>query len=72
VLVAGGLVWGGEIAGGRDSGEFTGRDPRSGAIKSQFPRDVEIHFMHQRCYRSKATDRYLTTADGHVRCFEGE
>jgi outer membrane protein assembly factor BamB len=59
VLVTGGLVWGGEIAGGRDSGEFIGRDPRTGAIKSQFPPDISIFFMHHRCYRSKATDRYL-------------
>jgi len=59
VLVAGGLVWGGEIAGGNDSGVFIGRDPRTGEIKSQFPPDIDIFFMHQRCYRSKATDRYL-------------
>jgi outer membrane protein assembly factor BamB len=59
VLVAGGLVWGGEIAGGQDSGVFVGRDPQTGEIQSQFPPDVDIYFMHQRCYRSKATDRYL-------------
>jgi len=59
VLVAGGLVWGGEIAGGRDSGIFIGRDPRTGQIKSEFPPDVSIYFMHHRCYRSKATDRFL-------------
>jgi len=59
VLVAGGLVWGGEIAGGRDSGVFIGRDPRTGEVKSEFPPDIDIYFMHQRCYRSKATDRYL-------------
>ncbi|NIP28631.1 MAG: PQQ-binding-like beta-propeller repeat protein [Phycisphaerae bacterium] len=59
VLVAGGLVWGGEIAGGRDSGEFIGRDPRTGDIKSRFLPDINIFFMHHRCYRSKATDRYL-------------
>jgi len=59
VLVAGGLVWGGEIANGRDSGEFIGRDPRTGDIKSRFLPDVSIFFMHHRCYRSKATDRYL-------------
>jgi outer membrane protein assembly factor BamB len=59
VLVAGGLVWGGEIAGGRDSGVFVGRDPRTGEVKSEFPPDIDIFFMHHRCYRSKATDRYL-------------
>jgi len=59
VLVAGGLVWGGEIAGGKDSGKFIGRDPKTGEIMSQFLPDINIFFMHQRCYRSKATDRYL-------------
>ena len=53
------LVWGGEIAGGRDSSVFIGRDPRTGEIKSQFPPDINIYFMHHRCYRSKATDRFL-------------
>lgn len=59
VLVAGGLVWGGEIASGKDSGIFIGRDPQTGRIESQFPPDINIFFMHHRCYRSKATDRYL-------------
>lgn len=59
VLVAGGLVWGGEIAGGRDSGEFVGRDPKTGEVKSRFVPDIDIFFMHQRCYRSKGTDRWL-------------
>jgi len=59
VLVAGGLVWGGAIAGGRDSGEFVGRDPKTGEIKSRFLPDIDIFFMHQRCYRSKATDKWL-------------
>ncbi len=59
VLVAGGLVWGGAIAGGRDSGVFVGRDPQTGEVKSEFPPDIDIFFMHQRCYRSKATDKYL-------------
>jgi len=59
VLVAGGLVWGGEIAGGNDSGEFIGRDPKTGEVKSRFLPDVDIFFMHHRCYRSKATERWL-------------
>ncbi|MHC4166568.1 MAG: outer membrane protein assembly factor BamB family protein [Planctomycetota bacterium] len=59
VLVAGGLVWGGEIAGGRDSGKFIGRDPQTGRIDSEFLPDINIYFMHHRCYRSKATERFL-------------
>jgi outer membrane protein assembly factor BamB len=57
--VAGGLVWGGEIAGGRDSGEFVGRNPQTGEIVSRFLPDIDIYFMHQRCYRSKATEQWL-------------
>ncbi len=59
LLVAGGLVWSGAIAGGKDSGVFTGRDLHTGEIKGQFPPDVQTYWFHQRCYRSKATDRFL-------------
>jgi len=59
ILVAGGLVWHGEIAQGRDSGITIGRDLHTGEIKSQFPPDVQTHWFHHRCYRAKATDKYL-------------
>ena len=59
LLVVGGLVWAGEIAGGRDSGIFTGRDLYTGDIKNQFPPDVDTYWFHHRCYRAKATDRWL-------------
>ena len=59
LLVVGGLVWSGTIASGRDSGIFTGRDLHSGQVKSEFAPDVQTHWFHHRCYRAKATDRYL-------------
>jgi outer membrane protein assembly factor BamB len=59
LLVVDGLVWAGAIAGGGDSGVFTGRDPHTGEVKNQFPPDVKTYWFHHRCYRSKATDRYL-------------
>ena len=59
VLVAGGLVWWGAVAQGAQSGEMTGRDPRTGEIKSQFLPDVKTHWFHHRCYRAKATEKYL-------------
>ncbi len=59
ILVAGGLVWEGAVASGRDSGVMTGRDPYTGEIKNQFPPNVETHWFHHRCYRAKATDKYL-------------
>jgi outer membrane protein assembly factor BamB len=59
ILVAGGLVWNGAVAQGQDSGTMTGRDPLTGQIKSEFTPDVETHWFHHRCYRAKATDKYL-------------
>ncbi len=62
LMVAGGLAWSGAIAAGRDSGLFTGRDPRTGEVKVSFLPDVKTYWFHHRCYRSKATDRYLLTS----------
>lgn len=62
ILVVGGLVWCGATARGRDSGVFTGRDPYTGEIEVQFPPDVKTYWFHQRCYRAKATDRYILTS----------
>jgi outer membrane protein assembly factor BamB len=59
VLVTGGLVWSGAIANTRNSGVFTGRAPRSGKVVREFGPDVKTYWFHHRCYRSKATSRYL-------------
>ena len=62
VLVVDGLVWSGDIASAtpRSSGVFTGRDPHSGQIKREFPPDINTFaIMHQRCYPSKATAKYI-------------
>jgi len=62
VLVVDGLVWSGDIASSwsRSKGTFTGRDPRTGDVKREFPPDVDpFAVMHQRCYPSKATEKYL-------------
>jgi len=59
LLVVDGLAWSGAIAGGGDSGLFTGRDPRTGEVKNEFKPDVKTYWFHHRCYRSKATERFL-------------
>jgi len=59
ILVAGGLVWNGAVAQGSDSGIMTGRDLHTGEVKSEFAPDVKTHWFHHRCYRAKATDKYL-------------
>ena len=64
LFVADGLVWGGYVAGThkreRTAVEREGYDPRTGEVK----RTIEVANLisplhHFRCYRSKATDRYL-------------
>ncbi len=62
LFVIDGLVWSGAIAGGRDSGIFTGVDLHTGQIKKEFPPDIDIYWFHHRCHRSKATDRYILTS----------
>jgi outer membrane protein assembly factor BamB len=59
ILVANGLVWTGETLSGRAVGVFTGRDPLTGKVKAEFPPDIETYWFHHRCYRGKATDKYL-------------
>ena len=59
LLVVNGLVWTGETTSGRAAGRFTGRDPHTGKIVSQFNPDVSTYWFHHRCYRGKATDNYL-------------
>jgi len=59
ILVANGVVWHGAIAQGRDSGVTVGRDLHTGEVVSEFPPDVQTHWFHHRCYRAKATDKYL-------------
>ena len=59
IFVLDGLIWAGEIASARQSGVFSAIDVRTGEVKVQFPPDIKTFFMHQRCYPSKATVRYL-------------
>jgi len=59
MLVIRGLVWSGDVAGGQNSGVFTGRDLHTGEVKSEFPPDVSPPWFHHRCYRSRATDKYF-------------
>ncbi|MCX7049070.1 MAG: PQQ-binding-like beta-propeller repeat protein [Candidatus Sumerlaeota bacterium] len=62
MLVINGVVWSGQVAAGADSGIFTGRDVRTGEVKSEFPCDSNAYWFHHRCYRSKATTSYVLTS----------
>ena len=62
VLVADGLVWTGELVRASEPGITEGRDPKTGEVKRTRPRDQEFFAAgmgHGRCYRNKATNRYL-------------
>ena len=59
LIVAGGLVWNAPTISGNMSGEFIGRDPRTGESKVQFAPDVNTYWFHHRCYIAKATDRFI-------------
>lgn len=61
VIVAQGLVWNAGTTSGKQTGEYTGRDPLTGAVKKQFYPDVPegTYWFHHRCYMAKATERFL-------------
>lgn len=59
LMVLNGLVWCAPTTSGRDSGVFTGRDPRTGEVKKEFQPDVDTYWFHHRCYIAKATDNFL-------------
>ena len=59
LILTGGLVWNAPDTSGNMSGEFTGRDPFNGEVKSRFMPDVDTYWFHHRCYIAKATERFI-------------
>ena len=59
LMVLNGLVWCAPTTAGKDTGVFTGRDPRTGEVKKEFAPDVDTYWFHHRCYIAKATDNFL-------------
>ncbi|MBL7040257.1 MAG: PQQ-binding-like beta-propeller repeat protein [Pirellulaceae bacterium] len=61
VMIVDGLVWTGRYAWGQDPGITEARDPRTGEVRRQRPRDQEFlpPIGHARCYRAKATAKYV-------------
>lgn len=59
LMVMNGLVWVAPLTSGKDSGEYTGRDPRTGEVKKRFAPNVDTYWFHHRCYIAKATDNFL-------------
>ncbi len=59
LMVVNGMVWVAPTTSGKDSGVYTGRDPRTGEIMKEFPPDVDTYWFHHRCYIAKATDNFI-------------
>lgn len=62
LLVVDGLVWTAPTTGTKDSGIFTGRDPRTGEVKIEFPPDARTYWFHHRCYIAKGSGKFLLTS----------
>lgn len=59
LMVVQGLVWCAPTTNGKDTGVFTGRDPRTGEVKKEFPPNIDTYWFHHRCYIAKATDNFI-------------
>jgi len=62
VLVTDGLLWTGELIRANEPGITRGLDPVTGKVKRERPADQEFFnagMGHHRCYRNKATCKYL-------------
>jgi len=55
-------VWLGATMDGQGTGEFTGLDLKTGAVKSTFKPDNSSYWFHQRCYPQRATQKYILTS----------
>ena len=63
LYVIDGLVWTGSISFyTKSTGVFTGYDPATGEKVREFLPDVESGWFHHRCYRTKATERFIITS----------
>jgi outer membrane protein assembly factor BamB len=59
IFVINDLVWTGDTAWTQGKGNYTGRDLHTGEVKQDFPCDADVYFFHQRCYPSRATEKYI-------------
>lgn len=60
VFVLGDTVWCEGVSNGNLPGVVIGRDLRTGEVRHSYDRaDVQTYWFHHRCYRGKATVKYL-------------
>jgi len=70
ILVINGVVWVGNLRAGSDAGFTEGRDLRTGKIVRTLP--PQKGWGHHRCYRNKATVRWLLVGRGGVQFIDPE
>lgn len=59
LFVIGGLVWVADTANGAHKGTWTGHNLRTGVVEKEIPPTLKTKWFHHRCYRAKATERFL-------------
>ena len=59
LFVIDGAVWTGNTAWGQADGKYIGRNLHTGELVKEFACDADIYWFHQRCYPSKATEKYI-------------
>jgi len=64
IFVIAGVVWVGNLRHGDDPGFTMGRDLRSGRVVTRIP--PQKAYGHHRCYRNKATARWLLVGRGGI------
>lgn len=63
LFVIGDTVWFEGVSNGNLPGVVTGLDLRTGAVRKSYDKaDVDTYWFHHRCYRGKATTRFLMTS----------
>ena len=70
IFVIDGVVWVGNLRGGGDPGFTEGRDLKTGEIRSTIP--PQKAGGHHRCYRNKATVRWLMVGRGGIQFIDLE
>jgi outer membrane protein assembly factor BamB len=62
LFVSGGKVWVGNTAKSGAGGRYVGHDLNTGKLVDNMPPTVKAHWFHHRCYRAKATDKYVLSS----------
>ena len=70
LIVADGLVWHAPIDKGSDSGDYVGLDLRTGKVVRDFKGDGRRQMPHHRCYRNRATQRFIFTGRTGINIFD--